>query len=142
MRSARPAARRSAARSAPLLVRSGLLRALALAGALAPLVPLAGCVQTPPAVGGYATDYAESVPPDIYAYPHVWYDGGYAYLVGERWYYPSRSGWVVLRAEPAPLHRYRAEYRIRGWPGYGRTYPQAAPPAYGPSYPRPAERAR
>jgi hypothetical protein len=114
---------------------SALLSALACAAA--------GCVvrAAPPVVGGYATVYADDVPPNIYSYPHVWYDGGYAYLVGDQWYYPSGGGWVMLRGEPRELYRYRSDYV------YGRTYRQAAPPAYGPqgpvrSYPPPAERVR
>jgi hypothetical protein len=117
---------------------SGLFGALRLFGVLAALAPWLGCAGGAPVVGGYDTAYAEYVPPDIYAYPHVWYEGGYAYLVGDRWYYPSRAGWVVLRQEPSPLYRYRAEVRYRAAPGYGRTHPQAAPPAYRPSPPPPA----
>jgi hypothetical protein len=122
--------------------RSSLVGVLRLVGALATALPLFalfalfasfasfGCVGGPPVVGGYPTVYAEYVPPDVYAYPHVWYEGGYAYLVGDRWYYPSRAGWVVLREEPVPLYRYRAGYRYRTVPGYGRTVRQPAPPAY------------
>ncbi len=113
---------------------------------IAALASLPGCAlrAAPPVVGGYATIYADTVPDDIYAYPHVWYDGGYAYLVGSRWYYPSSGGWVVLRGEPAPLYRYRAAYGYRGVPVYGRTYRQAAPPAppVNRGYPPPAERVR
>jgi hypothetical protein len=95
-------------------------------------------------VGGYATFYAQTVPANVYSYPHVWYDGGYAYLVGDLWYYPSTSGWVVLRREPPELYRYRSAYGYPG-PGYdGRTYRQAAPPAYTApyGYPPPAVRVR
>jgi hypothetical protein len=112
---------------------------------LAALAGVPGCVlrASPPLVGGYATVYADTVPDDIYAYPHVWYDGGYAYLVGSRWFYPSSGGWVVLRSEPAPLYRFRATVGFRGTPVYGRTYRQAAPPA-APVYrrPPPAQRVR
>jgi hypothetical protein len=113
---------------------------------IAALAILPGCAlrASPPVVGGYATVYADTVPDDIYAYPHVWYDGGYAYLVGTRWFYPSGGGWVVLRTEPAPLYRYRASYGYRGYPGYGRTFRQAAPPAPPAyrGYPPPAQRVR
>ena len=110
---------------------------------LAALATLPACAfrAEPPVVGGYATVYADTVPADIYGYPHVWYEGGYAYLVGDRWFYPSTSGWVVLRGEPAPLYRYRAYYGYRGGPAYGRTIRQPAPPAYR-GYPPPAERVR
>ncbi|MBV9946687.1 MAG: hypothetical protein JOZ69_07560 [Myxococcales bacterium] len=102
---------------------------------------VAGCAvhAYPPAVGGYATVYADDVPPNIETYPRVSYEGGYAYLVNDRWYYPTSSGWVVLREEPRELYRYRADYGRRARPGY---YPrQSAPPAqYG--YPPPAVRVR
>jgi len=103
----------------------------------------------PPAVGGYATVYAENVPPNIYAYPHVSYGGSYAYLVDDRWYYPSEGRWVVLREEPAELRHYRSTYIQQAPPAYGRypyrQYPyeerRSAPPAqYG--YPPPAVRVR
>jgi hypothetical protein len=113
-----------------------------LLGALAAFAPALGCVEGPPVVGGYPTVYADYIPPDIYGYPHVWYEGSYAYLVGDTWYYPSRAGWVLLRQETVPLYRYRAQYRYRTVPGYGRTYRQPAPPAYRQGYPRPAQRVR
>jgi hypothetical protein len=68
-------------------------------------------VDRPPSVGGYATTYAKDVPPGIYGSPHVWCDGGYAYLVGDRWYFPAGTRWVVLRQEPPELYRYRTTYR-------------------------------
>jgi hypothetical protein len=114
---------------------------VALLGALA-LAP--GCIG-PPSVAGFATIYPETVPANVYAYPHVWYEGSYAYLVGNRWYYPTTSGWVVLRSEPPELYRYRSTWGYpRGPVDYGRTYRQAAPPAPPPYeyYPPPAERVR
>jgi hypothetical protein len=84
--------------------------------------PLACAPAYPPTVGGYATAYADDVPVDIYAYPHVYFSGGYAYLVRDRWYYPSEGRWVMLRTEPPQLYRYRSTYR------------QQAPPAYAPGY--------
>jgi hypothetical protein len=121
---------------------------------LAALSTLPGCLARvgPPAVGGYATVYADTVPVNVYSYPHVWYDGDYAYLVGSQWYYPSAGGWVVLRSEPQELYQYRASYGY-GYPGgygaapgygYGQTYRQAAPPAYRApyAYPPPAQRVR
>jgi hypothetical protein len=85
----------------------------------------AGCEAEaiPPDVGGYSTAYADSVPPDIYAYPHVWFSGGYAYMVGDNWYYPNRGRWVRLRREPPELRRYRAQYPAM------RPGPGTAPPA-------------
>jgi hypothetical protein len=96
-------------------------------------------------VGGSATVYADRVPPDIYAYPRVYYEGDYAYLVGERWYYPSRHGWVVLRHEPPELYRYRVSYPP-AYPREYRPYEPYEPRHYAPpapySYPPPAARVR
>lgn len=134
-------------------------RAALLLGMLAIPVGLAlsGCTveAEPPAVGGYATLYAQDVPPDIYAYPHVYYDGGYAYLVGDQWFYPYAGRWVVLRREPPALYRYRVGYGrglyYGGYGGHGyRGYyqpgvnlaPPAAPPAHYYGQPPPAERVR
>lgn len=128
--------------------RASLLLAL-LAGPVA--LGLSGCTveAEPPAVGGYATVYAGAVPPDIYAYPHVYYDGGYAYLVGDQWYYPYGEQWVVLRREPPVLYRYRLGYARGGFyggyrSGYYHPYSarprvNVAPPAY---YGRPPPAAR
>ncbi|MDP9150249.1 MAG: hypothetical protein M3O36_09960 [Myxococcota bacterium] len=122
--------------------------------ALAALGPLAACtVRTyPPRVAGYATVYAADVPPDVSSYPRAPFQGGYAYLVHDEWYYPSDGGWVVIQGEPVELHRYRATYTNSAPPAYrggygggayyeGRgSYRQQAPPAYG--YPPPAVRVR
>jgi hypothetical protein len=123
--------------------RRRLAQAIGSLALLAAIAALPGCVARvgPPLVGGYATFYASNVPPDVYSYPHVWYEGGYAYLVGDQWFYPSSGGWVVFRTEPRDLYRYRSTYRYPGYPGYGRTYRQAAPPAYAP-LPPPATRVR
>ncbi len=114
-----------------------------LAVVLAIASGLSGCVAEvapAPYVGGSATVYAATVPADIELYPHVWYDGGYAYLVGDHWYHSGPRGWVVLQTEPAPLYRYHSTW------GYGRPVQpapgaverQAAPPAhYYPYYPPP-----
>jgi hypothetical protein len=123
------------------------LGSVALLGALIAL-PACTVGAYPPAVGGYAMVYADSVPDDIYAYPHVYYGGGYAYLVGDSWYYPNSGSWVVLRGEPPELYRYRVNYRSAYGPGYYgpppgyRAVPRynVAPPAYG--YPPPAVRVR
>jgi hypothetical protein len=126
-------------------MRVALAPSIGTIAVLAALASLPACAirAAPPIVGGYATFYAQTVPANIYAYPHVWYEGGYAYLVGDRWFYPSSGGWVVLRGEPAPLYRFRAYYGPRGVPPSGRTIRQAAPPAYpGGFQPPPAERVR
>src|SRR5262249_51543907 len=114
---------------------------------------LSGCAveAEPPFVGGYATVYAAGVPPDIYAYPHVYYQGSYAYLVGDQWYYPYSGRWVELRSEPPALYRYRIGYPRGGYYGgrFRRYYqpgvnvaPPAAPPARYYGQPPPAERVR
>ena len=99
----------------------------------------------PPAVGGYETAYADNVPPDIYTHPHVYFSGGYAYLANDRWYYPSRRGWVVLQREPPQLYRYRTTYVQQAPPAY-RGYerePSTAPVPPAPyAYPPPATRVR
>jgi hypothetical protein len=98
-------------------------------------------------VGGYATVYAEAVPADIDAYPHVYYGGAYAYLVGDDWYYPTGGGWVVLRGEPPELYQYRARYYAarpyyggRYYRGYNVAPPAPVAPQY--AYPPPATRVR
>ncbi len=129
-----------------IFARSSRLAGVALAGALALSLPACEAEVAPPVVGGYATAYVDTVPSDIEAYPHVYYEGSYAYLVGDQWYWSGPRGWVVLRGEPAPLVRYRATWGY-GRPGYrnapyyrGRSY---APPArpYN-AYPPPAQRVR
>ncbi|KYF74783.1 hypothetical protein BE17_37835 [Sorangium cellulosum] len=55
----------------------------------------------------------EALSPGIYAYPHVHYHGGDAYLVGDRWYYDGPSGWVVFRSEPRALAEHRIYIRSR-----------------------------
>jgi hypothetical protein len=51
--------------------------------------------------------YVESPPPRVYERPHTVYRGRNAYLVDNRWYYPSERGWVYFREEPRELRRYR-----------------------------------
>jgi hypothetical protein len=94
----------------------------------------------PATVAGYEAVYVDTVPVDIYAYPHVWYGGGYAYLVDNRWYYPGERGWVVLRSEPPELLHYRSQHVQRAPPAYDYSR-QYAPPAHY-SYPPPATRVR
>jgi hypothetical protein len=109
------------------------LRILPIAALAAALT--AGCAAEvyPPTVAGYTTVYATSVPPDMTAYPRVAYDGSYATLVGDSWYYPYGHRWVVLQREPPELYRYRTTYYYRNAPPAYRT---AAPPAYRPMPPR------
>ena len=54
--------------------------------------------------------YVETLPPHTIYQPRVYYRGRYAYLVDNRWYYPSDRGWVVFRDEPRELARYRMNY--------------------------------
>jgi hypothetical protein len=58
-------------------------------------------------VYGYAAYYPDEVPKQIGEYPHVEYEGSFAYLVGSRWFYAAPHGWVVFREEPAALRRFR-----------------------------------
>ncbi|UQA61955.1 hypothetical protein [Polyangium aurulentum] len=110
-------------------VRAALV-ALALPLAFAAM----GCSATfsaaapTPTVHGYAAMDAVTVPAAIETYPRVAWGGSFAYLVGGVWYYPSATGWVVLREEPRVLARYRA--RLERAP---RVY-RAPPVEYG--YPR------
>ena len=71
------------------------------------------------AVNGYSVVEPEIVPSQIENYPRTHYRGRYAYLVEDRWYYPTQSGWVVFREEPRELSRYRVWYYDR----YGRNPP-------------------
>jgi hypothetical protein len=110
---------------------------LALAGALG----ASGCAATftpaEPAVtyyGDVSLDYAAAVPPDIWAYPRVYYDGAWAYLVNGAWYVPTRQGWMFYRREPVELRRQRT--RIYASPSTISPPPRGTySPAY-PAYPR------
>jgi hypothetical protein len=101
--------------------------------------------EEPPVVGGYATVYADDEVPasvDVTVYPHVSFEGGYAYCVNDSWYYRTGGRWVRMRQEPPALARYRATYVQHAPPARGRAYERRreAPPAYG--YPRPGEHGR
>jgi len=111
---------------------SGLGRLCALA---IPVIALAlgasGCVSEASVEAGVSYDYpvtrVDVVPADIYAYPRFYYGDGYAYLVGDRWYYESPSGWMIFRVEPRVL----AERRVIIRSGGGRdTYYRRAQPRY------------
>jgi hypothetical protein len=86
-----------------------LLAVAVIAGAGAALT---GCVvsDAPPAVmvAGVPAYAVTDVPVEIESYPHVYYDGGFAYYVEGRWFYRTRGGYVVLQREPAELARFRA----------------------------------
>lgn len=95
----------------------------------------AGCAGTYgyDMIYGYDAMPAEIVPPAIEAYPHTYYRGSYAYLVGNHWYYPTQRGWMVFRQEPRELARYRtriapaAPMRPHALPPPGYAYPPEAP---------------
>jgi hypothetical protein len=96
----------------------------------------AGCEATitPPVVAFQADVVAPVavVPPDIYAYPRVYFGGAWAYLVDGFWYQPTPRGWVVFRREPVELARERTRIYAAPRPIAPRT------PAYG--FPPPAPR--
>lgn len=68
--------------------------------------------------------YVGRPPARYWHYPHRYYLGHPAYLIGGRWYYSTPRGWAVFRREPAELRRYRegrsqeAARRRPSWPGY------------------------
>jgi hypothetical protein len=91
---------------------SGTLAALALA--VVSGVGATGCAATVTATPvrahvlfSYPVVQVEAPPVRVYERPHVLYRGRHAYLVGDRWYYPSDGGWVYFRQEPTELRRYR-----------------------------------
>jgi hypothetical protein len=110
------------------------LGSIALVAMLGSMTACAADVY-PPTVGGYETAYAGDVPADVYEYPHVAYEGGNAYLVGDRWYYPTARGWVRLHHESPELARYRAEHRGFVRPAAPAEMQRPAPPGY--AYPPP-----
>lgn len=141
------------------------IRTFALATAAVSALALAGCTVhgTTGAAYGYSTYpsgyvvYDSSAPLYVESYPRYWYNGSYAYLVGDRWYVRYGGGWGYLSHEPSALYGYRAQrYRQYGFssppvygrapPAYGQSTPYVAPPAYGrpvpyggpPAYGRPA----
>jgi len=98
---------------------------LVAAAALVLSASSAGCyveARPAPPVYGYGAVYADDVPYDLESYPHVWYQGRWAYFVGGRWYYPSTYGWVIFADEPWELHRHR-------------TFIQSSPSYWGPHHP-------
>jgi hypothetical protein len=95
--------------------------------------------EPPVYYGEYDTYYASTVPPNITAYPRVYYEGSYAYYVGGNWYYPYGDRWVVFRHAPPILERQRP-YVQQAPPAY-RNYAPAYPRSQ-PAYPPPATRIR
>jgi hypothetical protein len=95
-----------------------LIRPFTALSVLAMTAAISACSAEPypPYVGGYATVNADTVPPDIYTYPHVAYEGSNAYLVNDAWFYPTPRGWVRLRHESPQLARYHADYRAASRP--------------------------
>jgi hypothetical protein len=76
--------------------------------------------------GCYATTDAyvdaEYPPVAIETYPHTYYDGQEAYLVGDRWYVHNGGGWVFYRTEPDYLYRYRTQNYPHYYPAARRGY--------------------
>jgi hypothetical protein len=108
--------------------------------ALACALGAAGCSATftpEPLVtyyaGGTLGPVAE-VPPDIWAYPRVYYEGSWAYLVNGSWYVPTQRGWMTYREEPRELSRQRT--RIYAAPR-AAPLPRTPVPAYPREYPQP-----
>jgi hypothetical protein len=77
------------------------------------------------AVYGFPVVEAQVVPAEIEYYPRTYYRGRYAYLIEDRWYYPTERGWVVFREEPRELSRYRVWYGQ-----HYHTYPPYSPKRY------------
>jgi hypothetical protein len=99
------------------LIKSILNRVATCAVAAAALVGTTGCTATVTArtparatvIYDYPVTYVETAPVRIYERPRVYYHGRPAYLVGQRWYYPSDGGWVYFREEPRELRRARVQ---------------------------------
>jgi hypothetical protein len=72
-------------------------------------LPGCGSSAKPHVYGGHSVEYQEAVPPDIEKHPRCYYHDGYAYLVGDRWFYRSELGWLVFVDEPKPLQECRAQ---------------------------------
>lgn len=79
---------------------------------------------------------AVEAPPAYTSYPRYYYNGRYAYLVGDQWYYDSPNGWVMFQSEPRVLaerrvHIHRAEpRRHRHRQERPRYYEERRAPAY------------
>jgi hypothetical protein len=110
-------------------VGTGRLAAAAIAAALG--LGALGCEATfqPPelTVAYGAAAVPVRVPNNIAAYPHVFYDNTWFYLVDGQWYAPSPQGWVMLRQEPQELGRYRRYYQEPQYEGEPPPLPSPAP---------------
>lgn len=118
------------------------LRAAVLAVTVSAAGMASGCVTSAGVSGevvyGYPVVTVDTVPDYVYYSPRVLYRGRYAYLVQDRWYYPSSRGWVVFRQEPDELRRHRVYYRThRSFPTYARPTPVYREPARPRYYERP-----
>ena len=71
----------------------------------------------------------DTVPVDVYAYPHTEYRGHTVYYVNGRWYHPRGNRWSYYRNEPPELVRHRG-------------YVEQAPPARRPHREPPGEAIR
>lgn len=112
--------------SKPLTAALGLSLVLAAFGCTARAGVQGGVVY------GYPVVTVDTAPAYVYDYPRVAYRGRYAYLVHDRWYYPTNRGWVVFREEPRELRRYRVYYRDYGYsPRTRRPGRVIREPAYG-----------
>jgi len=111
---------------------SALLSAIAASAVVAALaLGASGCTLSAGTQGelvyGHPVVRVDAPPPDIQVYPRVYYQGGYAYLVGDAWYYYTPRGWVYFRSEPRELAERRVYVQQRGRPGRPST---ASPPRY------------
>ncbi|KYF65134.1 hypothetical protein BE04_17905 [Sorangium cellulosum] len=91
---------------------------------------------------GHSVVHVEAAPADIYAYPSVRYRGGYAYLVGETWYYEGPRGWVIFRSEPRVLAERRVVIRSRRERPHHHHPPRYYEERRAPAYREPVERRR
>lgn len=66
--------------------------------------------------------YVDEPPPRIQSYPQTRYHNRPAYLVQDRWYYSTPSGWAYFREEPRELRAYRERQVRRAEPTPQRRY--------------------
>jgi hypothetical protein len=129
-----PQGRRKSGRSAlTITVALAALGSLGATGCWATFTPIPAEI----AYEGGVLVPADTVPPNIWAYPRTYFDGTYAYLAGGVWYFPTPQGWMVYRREPVELSRERT--RIYSAPEVG---PYRRTPSYGfpPAPPPPVRR--
>jgi len=102
-----------------------MMRALVLAAALG----TAACYAE--AEYPVGVTWTTGAPVYVESYPRVWYDGGWAYWSGDRWYWNRGGRWGTFYSEPPQLYR----YRTYSAPPAFRTYRPPvyrSPPAYRP----------